>query len=91
MHPSRLHFETSCNCSFPWKKVDFEVNPLPGLCPTAWEDELSEDCDRQFILSGIASGFDIIDEGANINSVSCKTIRRLAPTVPVIPGYIPGY
>ena len=65
------------------KKVDFEVNPLPGLCLTAWEEELGEDCDRQFILSGIANGFDIIDEGADVNSVSCKNHPSASPNSPL--------
>lgn len=42
------------------KKVDIEVNPLPGLHLTAWEEELGDDIDRHFILNGIKHGFNII-------------------------------
>lgn len=56
---------------------------MPGLCLTAWEEELGEDCDRQFILSGIANGFDIIDEGADVNSVSCKNHPSASPNSPL--------
>ena len=41
------------------------ANPPNGLCLTAWEEELQDDVDREFILSGIKHGFDIIDKDAN--------------------------
>ena len=46
-----------------WKKVDFEVKPLPGLCYNAWE----KDCD--FILNGIINGFVIVDDDAQVSPV----------------------
>ncbi len=42
------------------------VKPNPGLgqCYAAWEEELCNDNDREFILHGIKHGFDIVDPTA---------------------------
>ena len=48
------------------KKLDFKVRPLPGLNLRAWEEELGNDLDRDFILQGVKNGFDIIDADANV-------------------------
>ena len=51
------------------KKVDFEVKPLPGLCYSAWERELSNDVDRDFILNCIKHSFDIADIDDQVSPV----------------------
>ena len=38
--------------------------PTPGLNRDAWAEELGDDPDRDFILSGIQHGFDIVDTSA---------------------------
>lgn len=53
------------------------------MCLSAWEEELSEDYDRQFILSGIKHGFDIIDEGSEVNPVSCPNHPSARPNSPL--------
>ena len=40
-----------------------------GLNLTAWERELHNDYDKEFLLNGIKSGFDIIDPKASPTSV----------------------
>ena len=65
------------------KKVDFEVNPLPGLRLTAWEEEFDNDCDCHFILNGKEQGFDIIDDSADIKPVTCKNHPSASPSSPL--------
>lgn len=38
---------------------------------SAWEEELADDFDKDFILNGLKYGFDIIDEGAAPHPVKC--------------------
>ena len=38
--------------------------PNPGLCMSAWREELADDYDAPFILQGIENGFDIVDPSA---------------------------
>lgn len=38
----------------------------------AWEDELQNDPDNFFLLSGIKNGFDIIDSDADPSQASCN-------------------
>ena len=45
------------------KKLGPPVNS-PGLVLSAWQEELANDSDSEFLLSGIKNGFDIIDPGA---------------------------
>ena len=40
--------------------------PVPGLNLAAWESELSDDPDRDFLLDGIRHGFSIVDKGAQV-------------------------
>lgn len=68
MYTSRLYSETPGNYAFR-KKLEFEVQPLPGLNLTAWEEELGNDVDREFLLHGIKHGFDIIDNEAVLSPV----------------------
>ena len=53
------------------KKLGVEVRPSPGLNLTAWEQELNNDPDKEFLLNGISNGFDIIDEDSDISPVLC--------------------
>ena len=47
------------------KKLDQVLaSPYDGLRLAAWEEELQDDEDRDFILNGITHGFDIIDKDA---------------------------
>ena len=56
---------------------------MPGLCFAAWEEELYDDCDRQFILNGIKNGFDIIDDDPEITPVSCGNHPSARPNSPL--------
>lgn len=56
---------------------------MPKLCLAAWEEELADDCDRDFIISGIKHGFDIIDDDAVISPVSCKNHPSAKPGSPL--------
>ena len=56
---------------------------MPGLRLAAWEEELGNDFDRQFILDGIKDGFDIIDADANITPVSCQNHPSAKPNSPL--------
>ena len=56
---------------------------MPGLRLAAWEEELVDDFDRQFILNGIKNGFDIIDEDSCVHSVSCKKHPSARPNSPL--------
>ena len=46
------------------KHVDVQIQPNPGLCMSAWREELADDYDAPFILQGIKIGFDIVDPSA---------------------------
>ena len=56
---------------------------MPGLRLTAWEEELGNDFDRQFILNGIENGFDIIDVDADITPVTCQNHPSAKPNSPL--------
>ena len=59
------------------------VNLQYGLHLTAWEEELQDDIDRDFILNGIKTGFDIIDEDASPTSTECDNHRSAQPGTPL--------
>ena len=42
------------------------------MCFSAWEEELADDFDKDFILNGLQRGFDIIDENASPHLVKCE-------------------
>ena len=56
---------------------------MPGLQLAAWEEELGDDIDRKFILNGIKSGFDIIDEDSCVHPVTCKNHPSARPSSPL--------
>ena len=53
---------------------------MPGLHLTAWEEELGNDPDREFLLQGIRNGFDIIDPGSDIPQVRCPNHPSARPS-----------
>ena len=53
-----------------------------GLCLTAWEEELENDEDRDFILTGLRNGFDIIDSDACPAVVECENHMSARPGSP---------
>ena len=65
------------------KKVEYEVNPLPGLRLAAWEEELSDDYDRHFILDGIKNGFNTVDKDVEVTPVSCQNHPSARPNSPL--------
>jgi hypothetical protein len=56
----------ACSQHIPYKKLDIPVRPIPALNLSVWERELNntKDPSKDFILSGIKHGFDIVDKGA---------------------------
>ena len=75
--------EPSCVFSCVAKKLGIEVHPSPGLILSAWEEELENDRDKEFILNGIRNGFDIIDPCPSITSVSCPNHPSARPSSPL--------
>ena len=65
------------------KKLGVEVRPSPGLNLTAWEQELNNDPDKEFLLNGISNGFDIIDEDSDISPVLCAKHPSARPSSPL--------
>ena len=65
------------------KKLNIEVKPLPGLSLAAWCEELGNDPDREFILSSIENGFDIIDDNAEFAPVNCDNHPTARPGSPL--------
>ena len=65
------------------KKLDFEDRPLPGLSLSAWDEELGNDPDRNFILSGIENGFDIIDDVSQITPREVDNHPSAKPSSPL--------
>lgn len=65
------------------KKLGTSGNPRYGLRLAAWETELQDDVDREFILDGIKNGFDIIDKNASPTPVECKNHKSALPGSPL--------
>ena len=79
MSPSSLRGVT-----LPSKKLDIaSVSPQSGLRLAAWEEELQDDVDRDFILDGIMNGFDIIDKDASATPVQCINHKSAQPGSPL--------
>lgn len=53
-------------------KKPINWKPTMRLKYKAWEDELQNDPDNFFLLSGIKNGFDIIDSDADPSQASCN-------------------
>ena len=71
---------TSSTQSFK-KLADLRQSP-GSLSIAAWEEELENDVDREFILNGLKNGFDIIDCDATPKSVHCDSHRSAMPSSP---------
>ena len=56
---------------------------MPGLSLAAWCEELGNDPDREFILSGIENGFDIINDNAEFAPVNCDNHPSARPGSPL--------
>ena len=65
------------------KKLSIGVRPLPGLSLAAWCEELGNDPDQEFILSGIENGFDIIDDNAEFAPVNYDNHPAARPGSPL--------
>ena len=55
------------------------MSPSLSLCLAAWEEELSNDMDKDFILNGLREGFDIIDPDASPHPVFCHNHPSARP------------
>ena len=62
------------------KKIGIKVKLSPGLQLHVWEQELADDPDKEFLLQGIANGFDIIDDNVVISPVSAKNLPSARPS-----------
>ena len=56
---------------------------MPGLNLTAWEEELHDDPDKEFILDGIKNGFVIIDPESDVFPVTCANHPSARPNSPL--------
>ena len=67
------------------KLLNVSASPRHGLslCLSAWEEELENDVDREFILNGIRNGFDIIDTDASPVPVECENHKSAQPGAPL--------
>lgn len=65
------------------KHVSPHKSSQSSLCLAAWEEELGNDIDRDFILDGIKNGFDIIDTSANPSPVQCDNHKSAKPGSPL--------
>ena len=56
-------------CGKSYKKpISAQVNHS-GLNISAWEEELEFDFDKEYLLKGVKYGFDLIDDGINVNDI----------------------
>ena len=73
---SKTHGCESCAIK---RHVNLAASRSLSLCLTAWEEELGNDPDREFILHGLSNGFDIIDSDAVPSTVDCKNHPSARP------------
>ena len=70
----------SCSDTCSIKKLNnASVNPSDGLRLSAWEEELQDDVDHEFILNGIKHGFDINDKHVSPVPVECSNHKSAQP------------
>ena len=65
------------------KPLNLKINSSPGLSFAAWQEELGDDPDKDFILDGIKHGFNIIDEEIEISPVRCGNHLSAQPGSPL--------
>ena len=56
---------------------------MPCLNLQAWESELENDIDKNFLLHGINSGFNITDDDAHITLIKCSNHPSARPGSPL--------
>lgn len=83
MHLTRLQSGPLCVKPYCRKKLAFQVNPLPCLNPLAWESELEDDQDKDFLLNGIRNGFSIVHEAVEVTPVQCSNHPSAKPGSPL--------
>jgi hypothetical protein len=69
-----------------WLTNSIALSPPPpgqGLHWGAWEEELVDDKDTDFMLNGIASGFDIIDHEATLTPTEMDNHPSASSTCPL--------
>ena len=72
-----------CDNPLSGKKLESARSQSPsGLSLAAWEEELENDEDRDFILNGLQNGFDIIDPDAYPAVVECENHVSARPGSP---------
>ena len=79
LHKLFLQFQTHIG----EKKLGIKVTPSPGLHFDAWEEELENDPDKDFLLDGIKNEFNIIDEDIPIAPVKSKNHPSAQPNSPL--------
>ena len=82
MFPCRLSPNSFSSDTPGVKKLNHDRRQL-GLCYTAWEEELKNDFDKDFILEGLKNGFDIIDASATPVQVHCQNHPSAKPGGPL--------
>ena len=55
------------------------MSPRPGLNLGVWRTELVDDADREFLLSGLKNGFDIVDSGVQVVPVEVENHPSARP------------
>jgi len=55
------------------------VSPKPGLNLGVWRTELADDADREFLLSGLENGFDIVDSEVQVVPVEVENHPSARP------------
>jgi hypothetical protein len=58
------------------------VSPRPGLNLGVWRTELADDADREFLLSGLKYGFDIVDSDVQVVPVEVENHPSARPGSP---------
>ena len=61
------------------------MSPRPGLNLGVWRTELVDDADREFLLSGLKNGFDIVDSGVQVVPVEVENHPSARPGSPYYP------
>ena len=70
-------------CSIKKKLNNASVNPSDGLRLSAWEEELQDDFDCDFILNDIKHDVDIIDVHVTPVLVECSNHKSAQPGSPL--------
>ena len=58
------------------------MSPRPGLNVVVWRTELVDDTDREFLLSGLKTGLDIVDSGVQVVPVEVENHPFARPGSP---------